>query len=120
MRTNLFRARSKPPPLCGESMETFLKRIEKTSAQNTLDVHNNSLKILLKLLQSRFLDQIPRSVIEDFRAVRARNLKRGSKTQLVSPATVNRELGTLKKILNKAVDDELITINPPRKVRSSW
>jgi integrase len=35
----------------------------------------------------------------------------------VSPATVNRELGTLKKILNMAVDDELITINPARKVQ---
>ncbi len=56
-------------------------------------------------------------MIEDFKAGRAKELKKGSKTQLVSPATVNRELGTLKKILNMAVDDELITINPARKVK---
>ena len=42
-------------------------------------------------------------------------LKKGSK--LVSPATVNRELTTLKKILNMAVDDELIQRNPSRKVQ---
>jgi integrase len=55
-------------------------------------------------------------MIEDFKAGRAKEFKKGSKTQLVSAATVNRELGTLKKILNMAVDDELITINPARKV----
>jgi hypothetical protein len=45
-------------------------------------------------------------MIEDFKAARAKELKKGSKTKLVSPATVNRELTTLKKILNMAVDDE--------------
>jgi integrase len=107
----------KQPPLFGEYVETFLKRIETPLAQNTVDLHNNSLKTLLKLFKDRFLDQITRSMIEDFKAARAKNLKKGSKTQLVSPATVNRELGTLKKILNMAVDDELITINPARRVR---
>ena len=107
----------KQPPLFGEYVETFLKRIEKPLAQNTIDLHNNSLKSLLKLFKSKFLDQISRSMIEDFKAGRARELKKGSKTQLVSSATVNRELSTLKKILNMAVDDELITINPARKVK---
>src|ERR1700730_10277906 len=107
----------KQPPLFGEYVETFLKRIEKPLAQNTIDLHNNSLKSLLKLFKRKFLDQISRSMIEDFKAGRARELKKGSKTQLVSPATVNRELSTLKKILNMAVNDELITINPARKVK---
>ena len=31
-------------------------------------------------------------MIEDFKAARAKELKKGSKTKLVSPATVNREL----------------------------
>jgi len=56
-------------------------------------------------------------MIEDFKAARAKELKKGSKTKLVSPATVNRELTTLKKILNMAVDDELIQHNPSRKVQ---
>jgi integrase len=107
----------KQPPLFGEYVKTFLKRIEKPLAQNTVDLHNNSLKSLLKLFKNRFLDQITSSMIEDFKAGRAKELKKGSKTQLVSPATVNRELGTLKKILNMAVDDELISINPARKVK---
>ena len=107
----------KQPPLFGEYVETFLKRIEKPLAQNTVDLHNNSLKTLLKLFKSKFLDQITKSMVEDFKAARAKDLKKGSRTQLVSPATVNRELGTLKKILNMAVDDELITINPARKVQ---
>ena len=107
----------KQPPLFGEYVQTFLKRIEKPLAQNTVDLHNNSLKSLLKLFKIRFLDQITRSMIEDFKAGRAKEFKKGSKTQLVSPATVNRELGSLKKILNMAVDDELITINPARKVQ---
>ena len=117
LRRWLLPARYKQPPLFGEYVKTFLKPIEKPLAQNTVDLHNNSLKSLLKLFKNRFLDQITRSMIEDFKAGRAKELKKGSKTQLVSPATVNRELGTLKKILNMAVDDELISINPARKVR---
>jgi len=107
----------KQPPLFEEYVKTFLKRIEGPLAQNTIDLHNNSLKFLLKRFKGKFLDQISRSMVEDYKADRARNLKRGSKTQLVSPATVNRELTTLKKILNMAVDDELITTNPSRKVQ---
>jgi integrase len=53
-------------------------------------------------------------MIEDFKAARAQELKKGSKTQLVSPATVNRELGIL---LNMAVDDQLSASNPARKVK---
>lgn len=100
-----------------EYMKTFLKRIEKPLAQNTVDLHNNSLKFLLKQFKGKFLDQITKSMVEDYKAGRAKELKKGSKTQLVSPSTVNRELGTLKKILNIAADDELITINPARKVQ---
>jgi len=48
------------------------------------------LKTLLKLFKNRFLDQITRSMIEDFKAGRAKEFKKGNKTQLVSPATVNR------------------------------
>jgi Phage integrase SAM-like domain/Phage integrase family len=114
---NGLRPYKQPPPF-GEYVQTFLKRIEKPLAQNTVDLHNNSLKTLLKLFKNRFLDQITRSMIEDFKAGRAKEFKKGSKTQLVSAATVNRELGTLKKILNMAVDDELITINPARKVHA--
>lgn len=107
----------KQPPLFGEYVETFLKRIERPLARKTIDLHKNSLKALLKPFKSKFLDQITRSMIEDFKATRARDFKRGNKTQLVSPATVNRELSTLKKILNMAVDDELIDRNPSRKVQ---
>jgi len=55
----------KQPPLFGEYVETFLKRIEKPLAQNTIDLHNNSLKSLLKLFRRKFLDQISRSMIEE-------------------------------------------------------
>ena len=77
----------------------------------TVAIHENSLKALMKVFKGKFLDQIPRSMIEDFKANRAREFKKGSKKRLVSPATVNRELTTLKKILNMAVDDELIQHN---------
>jgi len=107
----------KQPPLFEEYVNTFLKRIEKPLAQNTIDLHKNSLKFILKQFKGKFLDQITKSMIEDYKTGRAKNLKKGSTTQTVSPATVNRELGTLKKILNMAVDDELILKNPARKVQ---
>jgi integrase len=100
-----------------EYVETFLTRIATPLAQNTVDLHNNSLKALLKRFKGKFLDQVSKSMIEDFKAARAKELKKGSETKLVSPATVNRELTTLKKILNMAVDDELIIRNPARKVQ---
>ena len=107
----------KQPPLFEEYVETFRKRIDRPLAPKMVALHENSLKALLKVLKGKFLDQISKSTIEDFKAARAKELKRGSKTKLVSPATVNRELTTLKKILNMAVDDELIMRNPSRKVR---
>jgi integrase len=100
-----------------EYVKTFLKRIELPLAQNTVDLHNNSLKFILRQFKGKFLDEISKKMIEDYKTGRAKDLKKGSKTQTVSPATVNRELGTLKKILNMAVDDELITISPARKVQ---
>ena len=63
----------KQPPLFAEYVETFRKRIEKPLAQNTVDLHNNSLKSLLKLFKNRFLDQITRSMIEDFKEVEPKN-----------------------------------------------
>jgi len=105
------------PPLFEEYVEIFLQRIEQPLAQNTIDLHNNSLKFLRKRFKGKFLDQITKSMIEDYKTSRARDLKKGSKTQTVSPATVNRELGTLKKILNMAVDDGLLWKSPARKVQ---
>jgi Phage integrase SAM-like domain len=82
-----------------------------------VDLHNNSLKFLRKQFKEKFLDQISKSMIEDYKTSRARDMKKGSETQTVSPATVNRELGTLKKILNMAVDDGLLWKSPARKVQ---
>lgn len=105
------------PPLFEEYVEIFLQRIEQPLAQNTIDLHNNSLKFLRKQFKETFLDQITKSMIEDYKTSRARDLKKGSETKTVSPATVNRELGTLKKILNMAVDDGLLWKSPARKVQ---
>jgi len=107
----------KQPPVFEEYVETFRKRIDRPLAPKTVALHENSLKALSKRFKGKFLDQITKSMIEDFKAARAKELKKGSKTKLVSPATVNRELTTLKKILNMAVDDELIQHNSSRKVQ---
>ena len=105
------------PPLFEEYVKTFLARIENNLAPNTVDLHNNSLKFLLKRLKGKFLDQITKSMIEDYKSGRAKEFKRGSDTVTVSLATVNRELSTLKKILNMAVDDGLLWQSPARKVQ---
>lgn len=107
----------KQPPLFGEYVETFRKRIDKPLAPKTVALHENSLKALLKRFKEKFLDQISKSMVEDFKAARTKEFKKGSDTKRVSSATVNRELTTLKKILNMAVDDELIARNPCRKVQ---
>jgi len=82
----------KQPPMFEEYVETFRKRIDRPLAPKTVALHENSLKALSKRFKGKFLDQITKSMIEDFKAARAKELKKGSKTKLVSPATVNREL----------------------------
>ena len=57
------------PPLFEEYVEIFLQRIEQPLAQNTIDLHNNSLKFLRKQFKGTFLDQITKSMIEDTRPV---------------------------------------------------
>ncbi len=114
--TYVLRPREQPP-MFKEYVKTFLGRIEGNLAQNTIDLHNNNLKFLLKRFKDKFLDQITKSMIEDYRSGRVKEPKQGSKTQTIAPATVNRELSTLKKILNMAVDDGLLWKSPARQVR---
>jgi hypothetical protein len=67
-----------------------------------------SLKHLLKSFAGKCLYEINPYLIENCKAQRR---------EIVSPATVNRELACLKHMLNKAVEWEMVELSPVRKVR---
>jgi len=60
-------------------VQTFLKRIENPWLKTRSICTTTASNPFLKLFKNRFLDQIARSMIEDFKAGRAKELKKGSK-----------------------------------------
>ncbi|MFC2142056.1 tyrosine-type recombinase/integrase [Acidobacteriota bacterium] len=67
-----------------------------------------SLKQLIPFFKGKLLKEISPFMIEDYKKMRRSK---------VSGSTVNRELSCLKHMLNLAIDEGLLLVNPVRKVR---
>jgi integrase len=72
-------------------------------------------KVLINWFDGKRLDEITPTLIEKFKRERREGRTRLGKER--SPASVNRELELLSRVLTMAVDSELIEIHPCRKVR---
>lgn len=100
----------KPVPKLKDFGPRFLEAIETQCAEKprTVEFYRHRLALLLKndRLSSARLDAIDESLIEAYKQTRMRTNSR--RRQLLSPASVNRELATLRRLLRMAHEWKLI------------
>jgi integrase len=104
-------------PKFEEHVEKFLDWSKKQHKPKTHELHGTNCDTLLRFFKGRWLDEINSGMVEDFKLARAgeerKNAKDGS---IVSPATVNRALTTLKKLFHHAEKCGFGLTNPTRGV----
>jgi len=105
---NKFLDIKKNPPIKFEDFaQEFLEIYSKPNKKSwESDFHH--LKRLKSFFRGKFLYQITPKDIEEFKAIRVRQVK---------PATVNRELATLKTMFNKAVEWGKFQNSPAKNVK---
>lgn len=125
----------KTVPTFKDSMEDFLKWVEFERKPNTYIRHRSSSKILLRYFGKLKVDEITPEMVENFVMKRSKEFShsRGRKAKpkgstkypqrtmtnpkkqdlkKISPITINRELGCLKKMLSRLVKNEVLSVNP--------
>ncbi len=124
----------KKAPNFKEAVADFLvwSKVEHATKPNTYIRYQTSTKPLLRFFKDIRLDQISSNDVEKYKVWRSQQhcLPRGIKPKdpnvakkfkveekLLAPATVNRELACLKKILNRLVKEDVLSNNPVSKVK---
>jgi integrase len=94
--------RKERAPKLAEFASRFTAAIETTCAEKpaTVGFYKAKLKVLVKHLGSRRLDEIEEAEIEQYTQMRANTESR--RKHPLSPASVNRELATLRRLLRLA------------------
>lgn len=117
-----------------EAVKDFIKwsKVEHASKPNTYIRYEISTKPLLKHFGDIRIDRITVKEVENYKAWRSRQhaqlrgvkpknggpgTTRKSAKHLVAPATINRELACLKKMLNRLVRENALVSNPVSKVK---
>lgn len=98
----------------GEFAETFLNLHSKPNKKSWKSDEYN-LKAILPFFKGRYLYDIMAQDIEKYKAERANDIVGGNKK--VSPATVNREIATLKTMFSKAVAWGKLKDSPAKSVQ---
>lgn len=120
-RTDLIERRAgfsktKLAPKFEEYVPKFLAWSKLHHKPKTWELHNTNCDTLLRFFRGCWLDEITRDMVEDFKLARSgeerRNAKDGS---IVSPATVNRALTTLKKLFYHAEGCDYGIASPMRR-----
>ncbi len=121
-RTDLLDRRAgfsqkKIAPKFEEHVTKFLDWSKQQHRARTRELHGANCDTLLRFFRGKWLDEITAGDVEEFKQRRAgeerRNAKDGS---IVSPATVNRSLTTLKKLFHHAEKCGYAVSNPTRGV----
>jgi integrase len=121
-RTELFEHRAgfkkvKPAPKFEEHVEKFLEWSKNQHRAKTRELHGNNCDTLLRFFRGCWLDEITSGMVEDFKLARSREERKNAKDgSIISPATVNRALTTLKKLFNHAEKIGYGITNPVRNV----
>jgi integrase len=125
----------KTVPTFKEAIADFLKWVEFERKPNTYIRHQSSSKILLRYFGNLRVDEITAETVEKFVMKRSKEFgqKHGRKAKAkgstkypqrkkanpkkqvqrkISPITLNRELGCLKKMLSRLVKNEVLAVNP--------
>lgn len=121
-RTELLEHRAgfkkvKQAPKFEEHVDAFLEWSERQHRAKTRELHGNNCDTLLRFFRGRWLDEIVAGDVEDFKMARAKEERKNAKDgSIISPATVNRALTTLKKLFNYADKCGYSITNPVRNV----
>jgi integrase len=114
------RAGFKQAKLVGEFEEhvtEFLEWSERQHRAKTRELHGTNCDTLLRFFSGKFLDEITTGMVEDFKLARSNEERKNAKDgSIISPATVNRALTTLKKLFNHAEKCGYGIANPTRNV----
>src|SRR5258705_16938 len=100
---------------------TFFTFVEKNflpwARPNNTSWYDDQLisKVLTDFFAGKTFDQITPMIVEKFKKVRRESFTYRNKPR--QPATVNRELGVLSKILSLAIDAGVAASNPCSRVR---
>lgn len=109
--------RVKTAPKFEEHVEKFLEWSKSQHRVKTSELHGNNCHTLLRFFRGCFLDEITTGMVEDFKMARSKEERRNAKDgSIISPATVNRGLTTLKKLFHHAEKCGYGITNPVRNV----
>jgi integrase len=100
-----------------EHVTLFLEWSERQHRKKTRALHGTNCDTLLRFFRGKFLDEITTGDVEDFKLARSNEERKNANDgSIVSPATVNRALTTLKKLFNHAQKDYAVA-NPTHDVK---
>src|SRR5271170_3444499 len=92
----------KPPPEFEEFVKQFLEWSKLQHRPKTHELHDLNCQSLKRFFRGKYLDEITSEMVEDFRSARKQERIQWSKTRVVTGATVNRALTTLKLLYHQA------------------
>jgi integrase len=107
----------KASPKFEEHVEKFLEWSRRQHRPKTHELHGNNCKALLRFFRGCWLDEITPGMVEDFKIARSKEERKNAKDgSIISPATANRALTTLKKLFNHSEKSGYGITNPVRNV----
>jgi integrase len=110
-------AKPKLAPKFEEFTKQFLEWLKQQHRPKTQELHAGNCGTLKRFFRGKWLDEITRGMVEDFKTVRIREKRwGGQKGSTVSVVTVNRALSTLRLIYNYADRCGFQVSNPVRHV----
>ena len=105
--------KAKLAPKFEEFVEGFLKWSEQHHRPKTYDLHEWNCQTLKRFFSGKYLDEITSEMVEDFKSARKQEPLRYAKdSRLVTGATVNRALTTLKLLYHQAERSGYAIKNP--------
>lgn len=107
----------KPAPKFTEFVNDFLDWSKGQHKPKTHELHSGNCRTLCRHFRGRWLDEITRGMVEDFKIARRRETRwRKSEGITVSAVTVNRALSTLRLIYNYAEKSGYNVPNPVKHI----
>jgi integrase len=105
--------KAKLAPKFDDFVEQFLGWSEQQHKPKTHDLHEWNCKTLTRFFSGKYLDEITTEMVEDFKSARKNEPRRNAKDRrLVTGATVNRALTTLKLMYRQAARCGYVVSNP--------
>jgi integrase len=110
--------KKRAPAKFEEHVQEFLAWSKRQHRAKTRELHGTNCDTLLRFFRGYWLDEITQGNVEDFKLARANEERRNARDgSIVSPATVNRAITTLKKLFNHAEKCGYGVPNPTRNVQ---